>query len=106
MIGLLKAIGAPNSMIRRIFIYMDERLVFLGLIIGNSIAVTALILQSRFHIIPLDPEAYYLNYVPVEINWWYILLLNIGVIIISSMMLLLPSQIIAKISPAQTMRYE
>lgn len=106
MIGLLKALGATGSTIRRIFIYLAERLVLLGMLIGNVVAVTLLILQSRFHLIPLDPEAYYLNFVPIEMNWWYIILLNIGVIGISALMLLLPSHIIAKISPAQTMRYE
>lgn len=106
MIGLLKALGATGNMIRRIFIYLAERLVFMGLIIGNVVAVTLLLLQSELHLIPLDPEAYYLNYVPVELNWWYIIILNIGVIIVSFLMLLLPSHMIARISPAQTMRYE
>ncbi len=106
MIGLLKAIGATGGMIRRIFIYLAERLVLMGIIIGNTVAITLLILQSKFHLIPLDPEAYYLNYVPVELNLWHIIILNTGIIAVSSLMLLLPSHIIARISPAQTMRYE
>ena len=106
MIGLLKALGATGGMIRRIFIYLAQRLVLLGMLIGNAVALSLLALQAHLHLIPLDPEAYYLNYVPVEFNWLYILLLNIGVLAISSLMLLLPSHIISRISPAQTMRYE
>lgn len=106
MIGLLKALGATDGMIRRIFIYLAQRLVLLGMLIGNAVSLSLLALQSYLHMIPLDPEAYYLNYVPVEFNWLYILLLNIGVLTVSSLMLLLPSHIISRISPSQTMRYE
>lgn len=106
MIGLLKALGATGSVIRRIFIYLALRLVGIGMVIGNAVAITIMILQSRLHLLPLDPEAYYLNYVPIEIDWPGILLLNIGVVAISALMLILPSHIISRISPAQTMRYE
>ncbi len=106
MIGILKSTGATNSQIRRIFIYVAERLVMRGMIIGNGTALFLIILQEKFRILPLDPEAYYLSYVPVEINWWYIALLNISVIIISCLILIVPSQIISTISPSQIMRYE
>jgi lipoprotein-releasing system permease protein len=105
-IGLLKSIGANGSMIRRIFIYLAERLVLLGIVIGNIVAIAIIYLQSSFHIIPLNPEAYYLSYVPIEFNWWYIVLLNICVVLVSLLMLILPSHIIANISPAKTLRYE
>lgn len=105
-IGLLKAIGASNYQVRMVFIYMAQRLVVRGMIIGNVISLFLVYLQNMFHLIPLDPEAYYLSFVPVEINWWHILALNIGVIIISSIILILPSHLVTKISPAQTMRYE
>lgn len=105
-IGLLKAIGATNRQIRLVFVYMALRLVLRGLLIGNAISLTAVILQDKFQIIPLDPEAYYLSFVPVEINWLHILLLNIGVILVSFLLLLGPSHLVSKISPSQTMRYE
>lgn len=105
-IGLLKAIGATNAQVRHIFIHIAQRLVLRGMIIGNILSLTFVYLQDKFHLIPLDPEAYYLSYVPVEINWWHILALNVGVIVISSLILILPSQLAATISPAQTMRYE
>ena len=105
-IGLLKALGATNKQIRHVFIYMTQRLVIRGLLIGNIVAIAFTWLQSKYHIIPLDAEAYYLNYVPVELSWHNILIVNITGIIISVMVLILPSHIIATLSPASTLRYE
>lgn len=106
MIGVLKSLGASNAQIRRIFIMLTERLVLKGMLFGNIIALSLIFIQSKFHILPLDPEAYYLNYVPVEINWWHIVALNVGVIIISALILVLPSHLVSTISPAKTIRYE
>ncbi len=106
MIGILKAMGATNAQIRRTFIYLTERLVLKGMIVGNIIALAIIFLQAKFQLIPLDPEAYYLNYVPTEINWNYLILLNLGVAIISALILILPSHLISTISPAKTIRYE
>ena len=106
MIGLLKALGATNAQIRRIFIYLAQRLVLRGVLIGNAIAIGVILLQAHYRIIPLDPDAYYLSYVPVEINPWDFLALNIGVIIVSVLILIIPSHIASNISPTQTMRYE
>lgn len=106
MIGIMKAMGATNAQIRAIFIYMAQRLVVKGLVIGNIIGLTLLLIQQRFHTIPLDSEAYYLDFVPVEINPWYIIVLNLAVVIISSLLLILPSHIISGMSPARSIRYE
>lgn len=106
MIGIMKSLGATNAQIRRIFIYLTERLVLKGILWGNIIALSIIFIQTKFKIIPLDPEAYYLNYVPTEINWSYILLLNIGVVIISGLILILPSHLISTISPAKTIKFE
>ena len=106
MIGTMKALGATNAQISRIFVNLAERLVAIGLIIGNIIGIGILLLQSHLQLLTLDADAYYLNYVPVEINWWYILLLNFGIIIASYVMLLLPSRLVSKISPATAIRYE
>lgn len=105
-IGLLKSLGADNATIREIFIFIAQRLVLRGLIIGNIIGIGLLLIQKRFHLVPLDPDAYYLNYVPVDINWLYIAAINVGVIIVSSLVLILPTQIITTISPAKSIRYE
>lgn len=105
-IGLLKALGATDTMIRRIFIYMAERLVIKGLVIGNAIALTLLAVQHTARILPLDPEAYYLSYVPVEMAWLPFAAINAGALVVATCVLILPSAIIARISPAKTMRYE
>ena len=105
-IGLLKAMGATNNQVRLVFIHMAQRLVLRGMIIGNIISLIFIYLQNKYHFIPLDPETYYLSFVPVEINWWHIVALNISVIVISSIILILPSHLATKISPVQTMRYE
>lgn len=105
-IGLLKAMGATNAQVRQIFRHMAQRLVLRGMIIGNILSLSFVLLQEKYHLIALNPEAYYLSYVPVEINWWHMLALNASVIIVSSAILILPSHLASTISPAQTMRYE
>lgn len=105
-IGLLKALGATNTQVRHVFIHMAQRLVLRGMLIGNILSISFLLLQQKYHLIPLNPEAYYLNHVPVEINWTHIILLNVAVIAIASLILILPSYLVSRISPAQTMRYE
>lgn len=106
MIGILKAIGAGNRMIERTFIIVAERLVARGLIIGNIVGLGVVFIQRAWHLLPLDPEAYYLDYVPVEINWWWVAGLNVAVVAIAALVLILPSRIIATLSPASSMRYE
>lgn len=105
-IGIMKAMGATNKQISRIFVYMAERLVVIGLIIGNVVGLGFVIIQRKLHLVILDPEAYYIDYVPIEINWWYIILLNFGILIASYTMLLLPARLVSKISPATAIRYE
>ena len=106
MIGLFKALGATNRQIRSIFIYMTQRLVLRGLIIGNIIGLGIIFAQSQWHILPLDPEAYYLNYVPMEFSLLQTLLLNAGVILLSAAILILPSCLISSLSPVKTLKYE
>lgn len=105
-IGLLKAIGATNTQIRKTFIYMAERLVITGLLFGNLLALIFAYLQSKYHLIPLDADAYYLDYVPVDFNLTSLLIVNLSAIVISSLVLILPSHLIAKLSPASSLRFE
>lgn len=105
-VGVLKSLGATNTQIKHIFIYIAEKLVLKGLLIGNIIGLFILFIQDYYKLIPLDADAYYLNYVPVDINWITIISLNIGVIITSILILLIPSHIISKISPIKTIKYE
>lgn len=106
MIGILKTLGSENRFIRKIFIFLTFKLIFKSLIIGNLIGLITTLLQHTFHIIKLDAEAYYVSYVPVEINWIYILLLNIGIISVAYISLIAPSHIISKIEPNKTVRFE
>ena len=106
MIGILKAIGASNSLVRRTFIIVAERLVVRGLVIGNLVSLGLIALQAFTHILPLDADTYYLNYVPVSIGWLDVLALNAGVIVMAALVLLLPSHIVATISPARSIRYD
>ncbi|HOK35868.1 MAG TPA: FtsX-like permease family protein [Paludibacteraceae bacterium] len=106
MIGILKAMGATNWQIRKIFIYHSFFLVGKGMLWGNLIGLAICALQYFTHIIPLNPEAYYVASVPIVFNWMYILLLNIGTFLVSILIMIAPSYLITKISPAKIIRYE
>lgn len=105
-IGILKAMGTDDSLLRRTFIAISSRLALAGIVLGNLIALAALFLQSRFHLIGLDPESYYLNYVPVRINFAAIAILDVAVAALCILLMLIPSRMIASLNPADTMRYE
>ena len=105
-IGILRSLGASNRCIARIFLNIAMRLVGLGMLIGNIVGIGIIALQYYTHLIPLDPRMYYLSYVPVELNWIAIIALNIGFMIVTWLVLILPARLAAKIDPAQTMRYE
>lgn len=106
MIGILKALGSTNGEIRRIFSYVAQKIVISGMVIGDLLGITFLLVQKYTRLLPLDPDAYYLDYVPVEITWTQILLLNVGVFVLCWLMILAPGQIVARINPAATIRYE
>ena len=78
----------------------------IGLIIGNVAAIVLVCLQYYFHIIPLDAEAYYFDFVPVSLQWGAFLVLDVATVAVIFLTLLLPSRYVSKISPARSMRYE
>lgn len=106
LIGTLKALGATNRFIRRIFLTQAALLIGKGVLYGNIIGFALAAIQYYTHIIPLDAATYYVSYVPIAFPWGWLLALNIMTIILSLLILLLPSMIIAKISPAKVMHYE
>ena len=106
MIGILKSMGANNWSIRKVFLYNAAYLIIRGLFWGNTIGIGLLLIQKYFGIIKLPAESYYVNEAPVDINLFYILLLNIGTIVICLIVLLIPSYIITKISPSKSIRFE
>lgn len=105
-IGMMKALGAPTQKVRSIFVYIALRIALYGLLIGNILILGLLFLQQRYHFMPLDADSYYIDYVPVQISWFSILLLNIGVLIVTYLVLILPSRFVSKISPVESMRTE
>ena len=106
MIGILKALGANNWTVRKIFLFNAFHIILRGLLWGNSIAILMMLAQQHFGIIKLNPENYYVSEAPVYINWFYILLLNLGTIFVSFLVLLVPSFIITKISPVKAIRFD
>ncbi len=106
MIGILKAVGTRDFNIRKIFLYLSSFLILKGLFWGNIIALTLCFAQKYLHIIKLNPEVYYTAYVPVDINPLIILVINTGTLLVSLLMMIGPSYLIAKISPAKSIRFE
>lgn len=106
MIGILKALGADNRTIRKVFLWLSVFLIGKGMLWGNAIGITFCLLQSKLSLFKLDPATYYVDTVPVSINIWIFLLLNVGTLLASVLMLLGPSFLITKIDPASSMRYE
>lgn len=106
MIALLKALGAGNSMIRRIFYYQSFYLILRGLLYGNILGIGICSLQYKFKIISLNPENYYLSSVPINMDLVHILLINAGATLAIFLFLILPSMIIARISPAKAIAFK
>ncbi|OCB76157.1 transmembrane permease [Flavobacterium piscis] len=106
MIGILKAMGANNWTVRKIFLYNAFYLIIRGLFWGNLIGITILLIQQQFGVVQLNPENYYVNQAPVYLNWGYIALLNLLTITVCFVVLLIPSYIITKISPVKAIRFE
>lgn len=106
MIGVFKALGATNKIIRRIFVYNGMQLITKGLLLGNIIGITFGVLQSKFQFLTLDPKSYYMEFVPIQWNWGIILLLNILTFSTISFVLIIPTMIISKISPIKSIRFD
>lgn len=106
LIGTLKALGANNRFVRRIFIYESILLVGKGMLWGNLLGLSIVALQYFTHLIPLDAATYYVSYVPMAFPWVWLLLLNIGVLLLAWLIMLAPSAIVSQISPAKVMHFE
>ncbi len=107
MIGILKALGAASWSVRKIFLYNAIYLICIGLFWGNLIGLGLLFLQDKFKFLKFaDPKEYYIEYIPIHIDFLVVVLLNIGVIFLCLLMLLLPSYIITRISPVKSIKFE
>jgi lipoprotein-releasing system permease protein len=106
MIGMLKSMGARDFSIRKVFLYLSAFLIGQGMLWGNVIALLFCFLQDRFQLLKLDPATYYLSSVPVDLNLLYILLLNAGTLLVTLLMMVGPSYLVARITPARSIRFE
>ena len=105
-IGLLKAMGASNGLIRSIFLKRSCRILLIGMAIGNVIGIGLCLIQKFTNVISLSPESYYLSAVPIELNVWHIMALNVGTMILWILMLLLPTMLINNVRPSKSIRFE
>lgn len=106
MIGILKALGSKNASIRKIFIYTGSILIAKGLVLGNILGLGLCFIQQYFQPLTLNPEIYFMSFVPIKISFTYIIALNIGSFIVTSAMLILPSILITRISPSEAIRFD
>jgi lipoprotein-releasing system permease protein len=106
MIGIMKALGARNFSIRKVFIYLSAFLIGKGMLWGNIIGLTFCLLQHYLHIVPLNPATYYVSSVPIELNWIYILAVNAGTLLISLLVVLLPTHMISRIQPVKAIKFD
>lgn len=106
MIGILKSLGMTNQKIRGIFLANGIIIILKGIIWGNLIGFSIALIQKYFKIIPLDPSNYYMNYIPIELDLWAILLINVLTILIVGLTLLLPTYFIFKISPVKALKFK
>lgn len=106
MIGVLKALGARNSTVRHTFLWFAAFIIGKGLLIGDALALALILLQKFTGFAKLDPQTYYVDVVPVELDWMLIVALNIATMLIALFVLIAPSYLVSHIHPAKSMRYE
>lgn len=106
MIGMLKALGATTGFIRSIFIYNGVNLILKGLLLGNLFGLGLCFIQDKFKIIELNPRDYYMSFVPISWHWEIVILLNLITLGIVTVILLLPTMAIARITPIKAIRFD
>jgi lipoprotein-releasing system permease protein len=106
MIGILKAMGATNESIQAVFFNSAFYLIGLGMLLGNIFGIGIGLLQSHTHILKLDQASYYMNFVPIQFNWEDLMLVNIGTLSICMVAMIVPSMLVAKITPVKAIRFK
>lgn len=106
MVGMLKAMGAENRVIRKVFIYLGWQLMLKGLMIGNGIGLTIAWVQYQFKVLPLDSVNYYMSYVPISFDWSWIAGINLLFAALIAASLLIPVSIVSRIRPIQAIRFD
>ncbi len=105
-IGIMKALGSTNKSLRQIFIYFAMLIVGRGMIVGNLLGIGFCLIQKHFGLIHLDASTYYVDTVPIELSWKWILFINVATFVIATLALVLPSFLVSRIRPARSIRFE
>jgi len=106
MIGILKTLGSTNGSLQKMFLYNAGYIILKGLFWGNLIGVFMLSMQYYFGIVTLDPDTYYVKEAPVYFDWLFIVLLNIGTMVLCLTMLIIPTLVISKIDPVKSIKFD
>ena len=106
MIGLLKALGSPDAMLRRVFFYVGLNMVVKGLLIGNAVGLGFCLVQDYFRLIPLDPKNYFMSFVPIQWDWSVIIMLNLATVGIIAAVLWLPTLVINRVDPVKALAFK
>jgi lipoprotein-releasing system permease protein len=106
MIGLLKALGARDAQIRKIFFWNGIKILGRGLVIGNAFGLGVGFLQDQFRLVPHDPVSYYMAYVPIDWNWPIFIFLNVGIAVLTALVLWIPVLVISKVDPIKSIRFD
>ncbi|HOZ41309.1 MAG TPA: ABC transporter permease [Flavobacteriales bacterium] len=105
MIGVLKALGSSDGGIRRIFLIDAAYMLGVGIVLGDLFGIALAVIQKKFGIIRLPVETYYVDVVAIDLQWWPILLLNVGTLVVCVAALILPSMLVTRIAPAKAIRF-
>ena len=105
-IGMLKALGASNGQLQSVFMILGVRLLLCGIAIADAISMVLIVMQRQFHVLPLDPKNYYLDYVPVDMTWQMFMMVNVGAMVLGVLTMFIPVKIIATVRPVQAISFE
>ncbi|MBO4551171.1 MAG: ABC transporter permease [Bacteroidaceae bacterium] len=105
-IGIMKALGARNKQVRHLFLNYALLIIVRGIVLGNLLAFALIFLQKQFGLVTLDPEVYYVEAVPVMINWWWVLAIDLGTLVLCGLAMIVPSLVVSNITPAKSIRFE
>ena len=106
MIGILKALGSTDGLIKKVFLNLGYTILLRGLFWGNVLGLGLCLLQDLTHVIPLDPETYYMTFVPVKWNWIQILIINITTAFFVMLILLLPLKLISRVNLIKVIKFD
>lgn len=105
MIGILKAIGAPNTSIQKLFLYQGSYITLFGMLFGNGFGLLICWLQQRYGFITLPEDAYFISKAVVKLEWWHILMVNGGTFLICFLVLMIPTIVIRRIQPTRAIQF-